>query len=109
MEAAAQKPGPAVPASLVPGSAAAAALDWQQALDWAQGGLAIELRAWAAALPESETALRSLLQAALARYDEMDPARASQDPGPQRRRGALVRMLPGGDLAQRALTRETRR
>jgi hypothetical protein len=47
--------------------------------------------------------------AALARYTELDPARASQDRAAQRLRGVLVRMLPGGDLAQRALTKEASR
>ncbi len=46
---------------------------------------------------------------ALARYTELDPARASQDAAAQRLRSVLVRMLPGGDLAQRALTKEARR
>ena len=47
--------------------------------------------------------------AALARYTELDPVRAAQDRAAQRLRAVLVRMLPGGDLAQRALTKEASR
>jgi hypothetical protein len=47
--------------------------------------------------------------AALGRYTELDPVRASQDRAAQRLRAALVRMLPGGDLAQRSLTKEASR
>ena len=47
--------------------------------------------------------------AALARYAELDPGNASRDRDAQRLRALLVRMLPGGDLAQRELTKEADR
>lgn len=47
--------------------------------------------------------------AALERYAELDPERASQDRDALRLRSVLTRSLPGGDLVQRALTREASR
>jgi hypothetical protein len=47
--------------------------------------------------------------AALAKYAQLDSATASRDVGAQQLRTLLERMLPGGDLAQRELTKELAR
>jgi tetratricopeptide (TPR) repeat protein len=47
--------------------------------------------------------------AALAKYAELDPVNAARDRGAQQLRALLERMLPGGDLAQRDLTKEVDR
>jgi hypothetical protein len=64
-------------------------------------------RRWAFVLANSSRYPEAM--AALARYTELDPGRSSRDVRAQNLRETLVRVLPGGDLAQRALTREVHR
>ena len=70
-------------------------------------GSALAWRRWALVLAKENRQRQSI--AALDRYMKLRPQAALDDPEAQKLRALQVRMLPGGDLAQRSLKKEMQR